>query len=114
MVSREDIDVIVTALERVGLTDYLGGPDSAGRILWVENLRSLMYRYPADKDGDRPGPIGFKDAEAYEYTHTPVYNDPLAARAIVKSYQYQSCEHPGWQDSLAKEVTDLLMTGANA
>lgn len=107
IVDREDIDVIVTALNAAGIVDGGLGADSAGRMLWAENLRSLMYRYPNDGDGERPGPIDFRDSDVDTYTWTPRADglDPKRLAEVIGCYRYQSCEHPEWESSQAYAIT---------
>lgn len=84
--------------------------DLVGSMLWAENLASVAYRYPNDKDGERPGPNDFKD----EHVITYVFNRGNAetdddgnevtlidAMTLLDSYEYQSCEHPTWKESEA-------------
>lgn len=89
--------------------------DEFGRMLWRENLASIKACYPRDEDGGRPGPIGFKDEDVETYTFEPLDGGLGASRqapAVVRStagcYSYQSCEHAEWDDSKAKQFTDLL------
>lgn len=84
------------------------GADSAGHALWSENIASVAYRYPADRSGHRPGPLGFEDEEALTYSYAaPTQNDEgdpydaASAVRLVESYGYQSCEHPQWPESWA-------------
>ncbi len=116
IVSRQHIDVMVDAAIRSGLVEA-SQADEVGRMLWKENLVSVAYRYPRDKDGKRPGPTDFRDADVDTYTFTPlpkeivdVWNlNPDAALAkTVGCYEYQSCEHPGWRDSPACALSSRL------
>jgi hypothetical protein len=56
VVSRDHLDLLVTAALAWDLT-ALPHVDETGRMLWKENLLSGAYRYPANRDGDRPGPL---------------------------------------------------------
>lgn len=75
-------------------------------LLLDENLKSIGYRYPdATRISD-----WFDDGEAAfiwetipEATHTAT-----ELLDLISSYQYQSCEHPTWNTSLAYQVTELL------
>lgn len=102
--SARHIDAIVTALEDCDRTEI-------GTMLWRENLNSIHYRYPDTKenDADYPGPIGFGAAwvDAYTWRSEPRSDGELAA--AIACYEYQSCEHPGWEDSKAYKVTEGLM-----
>ncbi len=68
-------------------------------ILWDENVASVCHRYS-------------EDAALYpkpEWTFgLPVpYSDVQILKAI-NCYEYQSCEHPGWQDSKARSICAAL------
>jgi hypothetical protein len=104
-------------------------PDTIGRELWQENLRSIHHRYPDTIDGENiPGPLDFSEVETLTYTYGPgsrvVGVDPFGLLGVLRCYEYQSCEHPEWGHSVAKafcgalrsEVIDHLidLTGANA
>lgn len=109
IVSRAHIDVLVQALTAdAGLTP--GTPDEIGRELWAENLASVAYRYPRDTDGDRPGPLEFRDSDVETYTYRePAKVIPDAGILMaVDCYTYQSCEHPGWNKSRAVKWMDTL------
>jgi hypothetical protein len=102
IVGRAHIDVLVQALcEGEYVTD---DPDSVGRVLWRENLRSVAARYPGDGDGERPGPIDFRDSDVDTYTYRRPRNRPSLEALLVAigCYGYQSCEHRGWESSTAQ------------
>ncbi len=90
-------------------------PDSLGRLLWDENVRSVSYRYPDDRPHDLPGPA---DAPWLgEYTaRTADLNFAIRTGRIrladiveaVACYRYQSCEHPEWHDSVAASFCEEL------
>jgi hypothetical protein len=102
IVSRAHIDVLVQALaEGEHVTDV--DPDEIGRELWRENLASVADRYPNDRDGDRPGPADFRDADVDAYEYRRPRNKPNLQGLLhaVACYEYQSCEHPEWGASRA-------------
>lgn len=120
---------------RLGVSDHEAvhgtyNPDTLGRMLWAENLRSINARYPDTIDNPEaiPGPIGVGPAEVMAYTYGPgprvVDVDPFGLLGVVRGYVYQSCEHPGWRTSPARAFCDALKdaviydlierTGANA
>jgi len=103
IVDRAHIDVLVQGLAESEIVTEVD-PDELGRILWRENLASVAYRYPNDGDGERPGPMDFRDNDVETY----IYRRPTkpisrgALMAAVECYDYQSCEHPGWRISQAR------------
>lgn len=111
IVSKKHIDYIVTAIIQAELSTKT--PDEIGRMLWRECLASVAYRYPDDGDGERPGPADFcdSDVDTYTWDETPA----LTAGALMKTlgcYRYQSCEHPGWDDSKSCLLTGKLYDGS--
>jgi len=106
LVSREHIDALVTIFARSdGRRPALDPETAVGRLLWEENRRSVAYRYPGDE-----AMIGEFDPE---YTYTPRLQPPRPAVAnlkLVRCYEYQSCEHPGWEQSEAYRLCQR-MTG---
>lgn len=120
IVSKNHIDAMVHWAIKLGLTPASEATQT-GRMLWIENLRSVAYRYPNDHSGARPGPTDLTDAEIYTYTYSPpqatpankYYDafDPDSGRHAalqVCCYSYQSCEHPGWDDSAAAQLCRQL------
>lgn len=107
IVGKLHIDYLVTAVIHAELTCM--NPDEIGRMLWRENLASVAYRYPGDDDGDRPGPADFgdSDVDTYTWTETPLLEGGALGKTIG-CYDYQSCEHPGYEESEAKRVIDQL------
>jgi hypothetical protein len=72
-------------------------------LLVAENMKSLEARY-----GGRQA-VMF-DAGPHRFVHTP----PMPVVNVMKlaqSYDYQSCEHDGWNESTAKKWIDKLMAG---
>lgn len=113
IVSERHIDLMVATILRSEAVPEAGVDANAiGRTLWTENLRSVAYRYPDDRSGERPGPIGFRDVHAKRYTFTPIAELPTDPAFLAKQfacYRYQSCEHPSWQRSNAQRWTKKLL-----
>jgi hypothetical protein len=115
IVDKVTIDALVTGIvqgEVIAPEDY-GNEDELGRTLWRECLTSVAYRYPNDEDGERPGPIDFRDSDVDEYEFERVTVDPVVLLKQVGCYQYQSCEHPGWEASRAFAWTTALYQQLN-
>lgn len=67
--------------------------DEAGRMLWGENVKSLEARYGGAENMVDPA------WEAYHWTRTdgPI----ITILKAISCYEYQSCEHDGWERSKA-------------
>lgn len=85
-----------------------------GRMLLRENMRSVDARYPADISPTAEELIG-----GYTYTACPLdlYRfEAVIGRAfkILACYEYQACEHSGWESSEAckfiERIRDELIT----
>lgn len=76
-------------------------------MLWEENLKSVAYRY---QDDQLPGPEGedfiVTPQDVLDH-HWPQF-DPVQVLKACNHYEYQSCEHPEWQDSEAKAFIEAL------
>lgn len=86
------------------------------QMLWNENIKSVMYRYPDCTRDDLPGPCGedFK-IRATDLADRPEWLYPLDLAQVFKScdcYEYQSCEHPGWKHSQAHAFIQALRSAA--
>jgi hypothetical protein len=92
------LDASVSVTEMVALA----------QLLWDENRSSVSYRY--DALVGLPGPIDEDyiiragDFQRFSWVNW----SPVDVLKAIDCYQYQSCEHPGWQTSEAKAFTDAL------
>ena len=87
-------------------------PVRAANMLWAECVKSVQYRYPdCETLLDLPGHVA--DAEAgYELDHLRVcwgYIKPIEVISAARCYEYQSCEHPGWENSEAHAFIESLV-----
>jgi hypothetical protein len=122
VVSKEHIDTLVSvaiqlAPRRAIYTREHGNinvhnADEIGQVLHSENVKSVNYRYQGSAH------IAPTIDDEYRYTRrrldvlhdivdTRVRNIAQAFKAI-RCYEYQSCEHPGWEGSEAKWFCDAL------
>jgi len=101
LVSKTHIDALVTyAIDHC--VSPKPNPDEVGKLLWYENRKSLRYRY-ADADDC------WEDLKTLNtYRYEPAYVSEVAIVKAVHCYAYQSCEHPGWEKSAAKRLSDVL------
>lgn len=93
--------------EALLLIEELGGPARAVfRLLVMENQRSLEARYPGDEN--------YRDATGYAYAPSASVRRWISARTtgqlvgILRGYEYQSCEHPDWQQSDAYAICQSI------
>ena len=96
-----------------GSCELKGGDYAAavatGSMLWQENVKSVSARYPGSADG-LPGPIGEEvyemDLANFPAFHPPI--DPVQVLKAVSCYEYQACEHDGWETSEAHSFCNVL------
>jgi hypothetical protein len=72
--------------------------DELGQMLLDENAASINHLYR-------------RDDSAARYTHRrPRHTEWTVAELLnaIRGYQYQTCEHPGWERSQAKAFCDAL------
>lgn len=106
--SKADIDILVTALRAsCGPGAHLLNPDRLGRELWAENVKSLAYLYNhktrAELEAAFPGLSSVDD-----YRYAPIIAKAAAVAKIARFYDYQACEHPAYDASVAYELVKLL------
>lgn len=111
-----------TAAETVGRKRRELTQDTASRVgamLWSENARSVAYRYDSDDLSDLPGPCDFDEFTLAGYEFVPPRSggvpcnvDPIRVLNLIKRYEYQACEHPGWQTSEARAFCERLFRHA--
>lgn len=110
IVDRETIDLLTTAICREQFAQGLEA-DLIGRALWTTNLLAMIVRYPRDKDGHRPGPIGFVDAdtETYTFRYSVAGEDELQVADAARSFNYQCMEREGYVGSVVANWIDKLI-----
>ena len=86
------------------------GDDAAGVMLWMENFRSVHYRYPEDAGDSLPGPNSFNPVEVDGYRFEPLRDTltPVECLMAISGYEYQSCERPDWRQSEAYAFCQAL------
>jgi hypothetical protein len=86
----------------------------AAKILCQENVASVAHRYP-DTAPNVSEHWLYLDMDDYIWQAGAACPLPSAhVRKLAESYQYQSCEHPGWESSGARELTNRIITEAAA
>ena len=111
---------------RVGLLELEKGKplltaQAIAQELIAENIKSVAHRYPADTDGNRPGPCLLDaqiiDAAAlwaghYQQKGLPEEVDPIAVAKLADNLEYQSSEHDGFNTSLAQRQINKIRSRA--
>ena len=115
------------AREREPLSWYWRGkrrehdPERVGAMLWSTNAASVAHRYPDSPADEMPGPCG----GPFEYGEhnppasgmlaimpgmpaVPLQTEPVQLFKSLACYEYQSCEHPGWEASEARAYCEAL------
>lgn len=64
--------------------------DVVGQILLAENYRSVNYRYDEEEIDT-----------LYHYRKPRIVADPVQVLKAIRCLEYQSCEHPEWEQSEA-------------
>lgn len=106
VVSKLDIDILVTAFRDLANADVFDWTD-LGKMFWRENVDSVAYRYDMPKRHAAEYADYVAAVEAYEFE--PFAAKPVAIAKIARCYDYQSCEHPGWDASRSKQMVEQLM-----
>ena len=90
------------------ITDvYMMSDTELGRELLKENLNSVAFRYGLDLTPDE-----LAAPESYEYHRPRLAVTPVQTLKAAQRLEYQSCEHPGWADSLACNILAHLTSEA--
>lgn len=118
VVEKVHIDALVTAaIDRAGpghrFSYYhnrdrhyvtIDNADEVGQMLWDENFASVNHLYIRDDPAPR---------ETYRFRRTAEIPAIALQKGII-CYEYQSCEHDGWDTSAAKafceELRQMLIT----
>lgn len=111
IVSKQHIDALAYWLDRMGIAH---DKQKVGEMLWSENHKSIRARY-----GDYDYKGNYVKRPKYRYmipqprVTEPYYDDfdPQNLDQIltlVRCYDYQSCEHYGWEKSRAKRLMEKL------
>jgi hypothetical protein len=129
MVSKEHIDAIIAVVaqgpaqseqDRQQWEDSMKYgilPDSSdplgelGNTLIRENLASINARYPDTVNHPErvPGPCEPYWLVPYVFHSPKRIPTVVEAFKLIHSYQYQSCEHNGWETSQAKRTCEKLI-----
>lgn len=97
IVSKAHVDVIVHALGVREMFPEGMNPDAVGAMVWQECHNSVNYRY--SENTPRPD---------YGYAVPPVTWTPDQLLHHLECYDYQTCEHPTYEESQAYRLVTGL------
>ena len=83
--------------------------DKVGQMLLDENIESVQYRYPDGKLTELPGRTDCEYILPFQHHPMGKVPKPMELIKITRCYEYQACEHPGWEDSEAKSFCGALI-----
>lgn len=85
-------------------------PQTLGQALLDECIRSVFHRYEdCETVAELPGYTPDLTERGATYKHNPMVNvRPIVALKAIDCYEYQSCEHPAWESSMAYAFCDSL------
>ncbi len=120
IVGKEHIDAMVAAAWLNDRCSWKSGDDWAkvddlsadnvGRMLLCECIASVKYRYHDEPVEDLPGSMEPIYPAEYAFPVTTARRlSPIEAIKATHCYEYQSCEHPGWEESEAKRFCGALI-----
>src|SRR6185437_13731070 len=87
----------LSALKRTQREVNEENAETWGATLLAENRRSVNHRYNED-EFEAP----------YTFTKYDGHFSPVAILKAISCYEYQSCEHPGWEASEAHDFCEAL------
>jgi hypothetical protein len=79
-----------------------------GRALIEENCKSLAARYPSDWRELLPDGFKVEDYKFEEDLYFATRHKITDAIHLADCYDYQSCEHDGWEGSWAAKFSNSL------
>jgi len=82
----------------------------AGEMLVKENLSSIHSRYPdtLTNPDNTPGPCDQYWLSEYAFPRDAKRLTVVQALKAIRCYEYQSCEHPEWEESEAKRFCEAF------
>jgi hypothetical protein len=82
-------------------------------MLWRENIKSVSHRYPNESSSTLPGPINTDwTVEAADFRFASLTPDPVQVLKSIACYEYQTCEHPEFEQSEAYAFVKALESAA--
>ncbi|MFH1186274.1 MAG: hypothetical protein V1755_14745 [Chloroflexota bacterium] len=85
-----------------------GTADGVGSMLLTENIRSVNHRYADEQPEEDSLYIFARWKKIDPFTHCREELDPVAVLKAISCFEYQSMEHPEWDNSEAHAFCDAL------
>lgn len=85
--------------------------DRVGAALLAENIKSVAYRYGDAERASLPGPVPTPVPSQYHCSMLGMMTEkanPVQVLKAIACYEYQTCEHPAWETSQARQFCDML------
>lgn len=88
--------------------------DQVGQMLLDENVKSVSYRYQGDTLAELPGRLDQEWLIPFTCNRSSFAKIPTAVECLklISCYEYQSCEHPDWEESEAHAFCHALQKRA--
>jgi hypothetical protein len=111
VVSKHHIDLLVSAIiergiaitfadERHAVPATLAIAEKIGRLLWAENIRSVIYRYRLDGSDEEAAYL--QDFTDYRFRFYPGIRESAVDKALACFYQ--ACECPDYETTAAFSI----------
>jgi hypothetical protein len=82
--------------------------DAFGAMLIRENVASIRYRYPNWTDLPDPDDYHWERFRLVGYAFKSSVEHLSQVFMAISCYEYQTCEHPEWEESYAKLICDRM------
>lgn len=109
IVCKNHIDVLVKYANLYNVWVSYGNPsklfkcdddlDRTGQVLYNENVRSYNYRYPHAQEDT---------IEEYHWNINTRSRGPVEVLKACNCYLYQTCETPGYKDTIAWKIVEAI------
>lgn len=86
----------------------LSDATTVARILMTENIKSVCHRYDEEETKYYFDELSVDITPADWARVKAIRLTPVELIKLIHCLDYQSCEHSGWNDSLAKRILDEL------
>ena len=82
-------------------------------ILYQENIRSVLHRYPNCDLESAPGPIDKPEViHVNDWSRTELGRKPVEILMACDGLEYQSCETEDWEETIAYQILNAIRSSA--